>query len=161
LAEIVRRLEDPLALLDGRGRAAPARQQSLRASLDWSHDLLSESERRLLRRLAIFGGGFTLDAAEAGCGDRDLPPADLARLIGRLVAQSLVLTEEHVGETRFSLTDPMRQYGVERLEQAGELASLQARHRAWCLGPIEPARLWPLGPDPRAGERLVASVPTA
>jgi predicted ATPase/DNA-binding CsgD family transcriptional regulator len=161
LAEIARRLEDPLALLDGSGRAAPARQQSLRASLDWSHDLLSESERRLLRRLAIFGDGFTLDAAEAVCGDRDLLPADVARLLDRLVAQSLVLTEEHAGATRFRLTDPMRQYGIERLEQAGELASLQERHRAWCLDPIEPARLWPLGPDPQTGEGLVASVLTA
>ncbi len=134
LPEIVRRLDDPLTLLDGSGRAAPARHQSLRASLDWSHDLLSEPEQRLLRRLAVFGNGFTLETAAALCGDRQLPSVDVAPWLERLVAQSPVLTEEHAGVTRFRLTPMVRLYGLARLEQADELTPLQERYRALVCG---------------------------
>jgi predicted ATPase/DNA-binding CsgD family transcriptional regulator len=158
LSEIARRLDDPLALLDGSGRAAPPRHQSLRASLDWSHDLLSEPEQRLLRRLAVFGDGFSLDTATAVCSDRHLPAADVARWLDRLVAQSLVLIEEHAGATRFRLTQTVRLYGLGRLEQTDELAPLQERYRAWCVAALEPARLWPLGTNAEAGDELIASV---
>ncbi|MBV9355331.1 MAG: hypothetical protein JO023_07365 [Chloroflexi bacterium] len=143
LGEIARRLDDPLALLDGSGRAAPARQRSLRASLDWSHDLLSEPEQRLLRRLAIFGDPFTLENAAAVCSDRQLPSADVARWLERLVVQSLLLTEEHAGATRFRLTSLVRQYGLARLEQAGELAPLQERYRAWRVAALAASVLAP------------------
>jgi predicted ATPase/DNA-binding CsgD family transcriptional regulator len=158
LTEIARRLDDPLTLLDGSGRAAPARHQSLRASLDWSHDLLPEPEQRLLRRLAIFGDAFTLDTAVALCSDRHLPSAGVGRWLERLVAQSLVLTEEHAAATRFRLTPTVRQYGLARLEQAGELAPLQERYRAWCVAALEPAQRWPVVPNAEAGDGLVASV---
>jgi predicted ATPase/DNA-binding CsgD family transcriptional regulator len=133
LAEIARRLDDPLGLLTGGGRAAPVRQQTLRASLDWSHALLRDPEQRLLRRLAIFGDGFTLEAAEAVCTADDLPVAEVAVLLDRLVAQSLVHATEHDATTRFHLFEAVRQYGLERLGQAGEAACVRERHRDWRL----------------------------
>ena len=127
-AELAERLDRRFQVLAGGRRGAVERHQTLRAAIDWSYDLLSESEQRLLARLAVFAGGCTLDAAEAVCGgdgiDRDLVFESLARL----VAGSLVVAEDHGSQTRYRLLETIRQYGEERLGDAGEADTLRSRH---------------------------------
>jgi predicted ATPase len=131
LPEIVDRLEDALGLLRLGSRAAPARQHSLRASIDWSHRLLQTTEQLLLRRLAIFDADFTLSAAEAVCAFDGLPADEIAYLLHRLVTRSLVHASRNDSTTRFCLWLPVRQYCLERLEQAGEAARVRARWGEW------------------------------
>jgi predicted ATPase/DNA-binding CsgD family transcriptional regulator len=132
-SQLASRLDHALPLLIGGQRAAPPRQQTLRATLDWSHNLLSTEEQAVFRRVAVFGGGWTLEAAEAICSDN--PSADVettvADLLGRLVDKSLVVREEVAGAARFRLLEPIRQYAVERLSKHGELESLRLRHLEW------------------------------
>ena len=111
--EIARRLDDRFRLLTGGGRTAPPRQQTLRATLDWSHDLLTEPERALLRRLAVFVGGWTLEAAEAvGAGD-GLAADAVLDLLTRLVDKSLAQVDEGAaGEGRYRLLETVRQYAA-------------------------------------------------
>ncbi len=135
--EISTRLEDSLSLLTTGCRTASPRQRTLRATLEWSHDLLDESERALFRRLSVFTGGFSLEAAEAaggGAGDTILD------LLGRLVDKSLVSTgPEEV--PRYGMLEPVRQYGRERLEESGEEETVFGRHAGFFLalaGEAEP-----------------------
>jgi predicted ATPase len=113
--QIAARLDDWLRLLTGGSRTALPRQQTLRATLDWSYELLSEGERALLRRVSVFAGGFTLAAAEAVCAGEEVPGDDLLNLLIQLVDKSLVLAEEREGDTRYRLLETIRQYGQERL----------------------------------------------
>jgi non-specific serine/threonine protein kinase len=134
-------------LLTGGTRTALPRQQTLRASLDWSHDLLADPERTLLRRLAVFAGGFALDAAEAvGAGD-GLDGGAVLDLLGQLVDKSLVLTEGAGGEARYRLLETVREYAAEHLAAAVETETARGRHRDWCLALAEEAApaLW--GPE--------------
>ena len=133
------RLDDRFHLLTGRGRTALKRQRTLRATIDWSHDLLSPTERRLFRRLAVFVGGWTLDAAEAVCEDDSLPRLDILDLLVRLVEQSLVCVETQLGRTRYRFLETVRAYAAERLEAAGEAEAMKVRHRSWCLEFVERA----------------------
>jgi predicted ATPase/DNA-binding SARP family transcriptional activator len=121
---IAARLDDRFRLLTGGDRTALPRQQTLRATLDWSHDLLSEEERELFRRLAVFAGGFDLEAVEAIRGDD---------LLGRLVDRSLVLVEEEEGGRRYRLLESVRQYAGEHLARSGEEEEIRARHGDWYL----------------------------
>ena len=127
-AELAQRLDRRFQILAGGRRGAVERHQTLRAAIDWSYELLNDPERRLLARLAVFAGGCTLDAAEFVCGadgiDRDLVFESLASL----VARSLVVAEEHGPQTRYRLLETIRQYGEERLGEAGEADTLRARH---------------------------------
>ncbi len=118
--QIAVRLDDRFRLLTGSGRGALPHHQTLRAALDWSYNLLTEPERTLLRRLAVFAGGFSLDAAEAVCVGSDLDVAQVLDLLTRLVDKSLVLFEEHNGEGRYLLLETVRQYALDRLLEAGE-----------------------------------------
>jgi predicted ATPase len=127
MAEIADRLDDVLGLLRLGSRAAPLRQRSVRASIDWSHQLLEPGEQVLLRRLASFDADFTLREAEAACAFDGLLPDEITFLLDRLVAQSLVHAARNGSTTRFCLWLPVRQYGREQLEQAGEVAAVQAR----------------------------------
>jgi len=141
--EIAGRLDDRFGLLTGGSRTARPRQQTLRAALDWSHDLLSEPERVLLRRLAPFAGGWTLEAAEAVCGagepSEDEPgrAQDVFGPLAQLVDKSLVVAEEQAGVTRYRLLETMRQYAAEKLEAAGEAAAARGRHLDWYLRQAE------------------------
>lgn len=126
--QILARLQDRFALLTGGPRTADARHRTLRAVLDWSHDLLPEPERRLLRRLAVFHGGWTLPAAEQVCAFAGLDVGEIADLLFRLVDRSLVVPEPSTG--RFRLLVTIREYARDRLREAGELDTCQDRHLA-------------------------------
>ncbi|HEY2595038.1 MAG TPA: NB-ARC domain-containing protein, partial [Chloroflexota bacterium] len=115
LAEIADRLSDPLSLLTVGPRTAPRRQQTLRATIDWSYELLTDAEQRLLRRLAIFTGGCTFDGVQAVCSGADSDPNDLTMLLDRLVGHSLVVADTRGEHTRFSLLETVRQYCLERV----------------------------------------------
>lgn len=126
------RLSDRFGLLVRGPRTASARQRTLRASVDWSHDLLTDGERRLLRRLAVFAGGFTLDASEQVCGGT-------VDGLEALVDQSLVVAEPRGSSTRYRLLETVREYGLERLREAGEAGALRDRHRDHFLALAEQA----------------------
>jgi predicted ATPase/DNA-binding SARP family transcriptional activator len=126
VAQIAERLRDSIGVLVAGRRTALTRQQTLAATLDWSHQLLDEHERALFCRLGVFAGSFDLAAVEGVCsGDLDT--------LGRLVDKSLVTVEEHDGTVRYRLLDTVRHYARERLEQAGQRRRLEARHRAHYL----------------------------
>jgi predicted ATPase/DNA-binding CsgD family transcriptional regulator len=154
--QIAARLDDRFALLTDGGRTALARQRTLEAAMDWSHELLSRGERTLLRRLSVFAGGFTLEAAEAVCSgppsDEELEQAEVLDLLSRLVDRSLVLVAERDGKARYRLLETIRQYGREKLERSGEAAEIRRRHAGFLLTLAEEA-----GPElkgPRQGEWL-------
>jgi len=138
LPELAARLEDRFRLLAGGGRTVDPRQQTLRATIDWSWALLAEPDRRLWRRLSVFSGGWTLAAAEVVCGGDGLGPGEVLEGMFRLVDRSLVVAAG--GEpARFGLLESLRAYGAERLVEAGEAQAVAARHRAWCLRLAEEA----------------------
>jgi predicted ATPase len=127
--QIAGRLGESLELLGAGRRTALTRQQTLRATIDWSHDLLTGDERVLFRRLAVFAGGFTLEAAERVCAGGAVARRRVVDLLARLVEKSLVVAE---GE-RLRLLDTVRQYAAERLEAAAERDTVGLRHLEWCL----------------------------
>lgn len=141
------RLEDRFRLLTGGSRTALPRQRTLRATVDWSHDLLTEPEQLLLRRLAVFTGGFSLDAAEQVCSDRQVAPADVLDLPTRLVDRSLTLFETGPASGRYRLLETIREYALEKLRAAGEEPELRRRHLTYCIGFAEPAEPALRGPD--------------
>jgi predicted ATPase/DNA-binding CsgD family transcriptional regulator len=125
--QIVDRLGDRFRLLSQGSRTAPRRQQTLSATLDWSHELLAADERVLFRRLAVFAGGWDLEACEAVCAGDGLPAARVMDVLGDLVAKSLVQVEATGRTPRYRLLETIRQYGLERLEAAGEEAEVRRR----------------------------------
>jgi len=132
-AELAIRLEDRFRLLAGGARTLDPRQQTLRATIDWSWALLAEGDRRLWRRLSVFSGGWAIPAAEAVCAGDGLEAAEVLEGLVRLVDRSLVVAVG--GEpARFWLLESLRAYGAERLADAGEAEAVAARHTAWCLG---------------------------
>ena len=135
--QLNRRLDDRFKLLTGGLRTALPRQQTLRALIDWSYDLLSATEKTLLRRLAVFAGGWTLDAAEAVCAGEGLEDWEILDTLGSLVDKSLVVSEHEGGQARFRLLETIRQYARERLGEAGEEAQVGACHRTFYVGLVE------------------------
>ena len=129
LDEVTRRLDDRLGLLAGAARGTLPRQQTLRATIVWSYDLLTEPERTLFRRLSVFAGGWTLDAAEAVCGGTH--QRETTDLLEQLVAKSLVLFDPAAGRYRFLET--VREYALERLVELGEADRIRHRHRDYFL----------------------------
>jgi predicted ATPase/DNA-binding SARP family transcriptional activator len=130
-AQIVERLDGSLDLLSTGSRTAMTRQQTLRATLAWSFDLLDGDEQVFLRRLAVFAGSFGLEAAEDVCAEAPLKRSDAAAHVGRLVDKSLLHVEEGSGDHRYRLLETVRQYAAEQLEQAGEREDFEYRHRDW------------------------------
>jgi predicted ATPase/DNA-binding CsgD family transcriptional regulator len=187
-AQIAAGLDDRFALLVRGSRSAARRQQTLAASMDWSHDLLDEADRVVFRRLGAFKGGFTLDAARAVCADGPggaVAESDVLAALGRLVDKSLVVVEEWESEARYRLLETIRQYAVDKLVTAGERDAASDRHLYHFLalgevtepeleGPGQDATLdrveaehdnfraaldWGLAlPDPDRGRRLAASL---
>jgi predicted ATPase len=154
VAEIAQGLRDPLALLTIGPRSAPVRQQTLRATLDWSYALLTSEEQILLRRLAVFVGGCTLEAAQAVCTDAELAAPQIPDLMDHLVSKSLLVAQHDQETTRFTMSETLRGYLSARLGAAGEVDALRARHRDWCLALT--SRVPPELLDPDQATRLRA-----
>ncbi|HEX8082143.1 MAG TPA: BTAD domain-containing putative transcriptional regulator [Jatrophihabitans sp.] len=126
--EIAGRLDQRFALLTTGARTAEARQQTLRATVDWSYDLLSEREQRAFNRLAVFQGGWSLTAAEAVLSDASLDAGEVLDTIGRLVERSMVGVERGAAATRYRMLDTLRQYAAEQLLATGEHDVMAQRH---------------------------------
>jgi len=129
LTEIRDGLHDRFRLLTGGARTAVRRQQTLRASVDWSHALLTDPERILFGRLSVFVGGFDLEAAEAVAGGGDVKRFQVLDLLTLLVDKSLVVAESTSGATRYRLLETVRQYALEKLGESGQADAARARHR--------------------------------
>jgi predicted ATPase/DNA-binding CsgD family transcriptional regulator len=138
-AQILARLDDPFRLLTGGSRAASARHQTLRATLDWSHALCSPEEQTLWARIAVFAGGFDLDAAEQVCPGDGISSQDVFALIAGLVDKSVLSRVRDGPEARYSILEPIRQYGRERLAASGQELAIRARHRDHYLQLVEQA----------------------
>jgi diguanylate cyclase (GGDEF)-like protein len=143
------RLDDRFRTLTGGSRTALPRQQTLRALIDWSYNLLDERERSLFLRLSVFAGSWTTEAAEAVCSGGVIAPGDVDELLGALVEKSLVLHETQAGDTRYRFMESMREYARERL--GVEAVVWRSRHAAYVLeladraeraSRAQPTRLW-------------------
>jgi len=154
--QIDTRLEDALRLLTGGSRTILPRHQTLRATMDWSHNQLLPPQRLLLRRLSVFAGGLTLDAAEAICAGDGVESSDVLELLMQLVERSLVMADTQGPAARYRLLETLRQYAREKLREAGEEESARTKHRGWFLTlalHVEPALM---GSDERWFDRLEA-----
>ncbi len=131
--QIASRLDDRFRLLASGDRTAPARQQTLRAAVDWSYELLSEPEQILLRRLSVFAG-WNLDMAEQVCADGQIPASTVLDLMAALIDKSLVTFDHELrGESRYRLLDTIKEYAASRLAASGEEDELRLRHRDYLL----------------------------
>lgn len=128
--QILQRLDDRYTLLTSGSRGAPTRQQTLRWSIDWSYDLCTPLEQKLWGRLSVFAGSFELDAAEEICGG-DLTPEELLDTLGSLVDKSILIREESDTVVHFRLLETLRDYGREKISNAGGYEMLRRRHRDW------------------------------
>lgn len=149
--QISNRLEDRFRLLTGGGRTVLERHQTLRATIDWSYNLLSANEQALFKRLSVFAGGWTLEAAESVCADEDttakiaLKAEDILELLGQLVNKSLVITDERRGEFRYRLLDTIRQYAHEELLKSGDASQVQKHYLDFFVKLAEEAELQLMG----------------
>lgn len=134
LTEILDGLHDRFRLLAGGSRTAVRRQQTLRASVDWSHALLTGTEHVLFRRLAVFLGGFDLDAAQAVAGTDGVERHQVLDQLSLLVDKSLVVAENSGDRTRYRLLETVRQYALEKLAESGEADAVRTRHRDYYAG---------------------------
>ncbi|MFI5078456.1 MAG: ATP-binding protein, partial [Vicinamibacteria bacterium] len=133
-AQMLGRLEHRLALLTGGGPDLPVRQQTLRQAIDWSHELLTDAEKRLFRRLAVFAGSCTLEAAEAVCNPRQDPGLSVLDGMSSLVDKSLLQEVDAApDEPRFTMLETVREYALEQLDASGEHPVTRRAHAAYCL----------------------------
>jgi len=159
LAAAKARVLEPAALLARLDRALstawardlPERQRTMRSTLDWSHELLSEPERVIFRRLSVFSGGFTLESAEEACAFGEVGPEEVLEFLARLTEQSLVTVSSDAEGTRYGMLEPVRQYALERLEESGEGAAARERHAEHFVALVEKARPVFLGPNTPCG----------
>ena len=152
---IAARLDDRFRLLAAGSRTTVARQQTLRATVDWSYNLLSGTEQSLLCCLAVFAGGWTFEAAEAIAAGESVPAADVLDLLGTLIAKSLVQTNEQGGETRYGLLETVREFARDHLRAQGAEDVVRARHARWYADLARAAAPHLRGPDQQAWlERL-------
>jgi predicted ATPase/DNA-binding CsgD family transcriptional regulator len=150
LEQISQRLASSLDLLTRGGRTAEPRQRTLKGTLDWSHELLSEPEKVLFRRLSVFAGGWTLATAERVASGDGVEEDEILDLLSGLVEKSLVLAEEHEGsELRYRMLEPVKQYAREKLGDAGEAETVRRRHADYFLALAERARPELRGPEDR------------
>jgi predicted ATPase/DNA-binding SARP family transcriptional activator/DNA-binding CsgD family transcriptional regulator len=137
--QLAMRLEASLKLLTG-GPTADPRHRTLRATLEWSHELLGEAERVLFRRLSVFAGGWTLEAAEEVCSGEGIEQGEVLETLSEVVDKSLVVAEAgEEGGPRFRLLEPIRQYGQEHLKESGEAKRFRERHAQYYLALAEEA----------------------
>ncbi|HEX4086437.1 MAG TPA: adenylate/guanylate cyclase domain-containing protein [Chthoniobacteraceae bacterium] len=148
LDQIASRLDDQFRLLAGGSRTALPRQQTLRALIDWSYDLLSDQERALLRRLSVFAGGRTLPAVEAVCSDDKVPDWEIIDIVTALVDKSLVSVEKGPGkDPRYTMLESVWNYAREKLAEAGEMDELRNRHLQYYLTIAREAEPKLIGPQ--------------
>ena len=152
--QLASRLDQRFRLLSGGGRRTLERHRTLQATVDWSYDLLTEDERAVLRRISVFSGGFGLEATETVCSDHD--PVEVCDLIDRLVQKSLVIAEERLWGMRYRLLETVRQFGLDRLVEAGEAIDARDAHLAAVarLAADAEAVLWDGGDESRWLEQL-------
>ncbi len=131
--QIAKRLDDCFSLLTGGMRGTLPRQQTLRATMNWSYDLLSREEKALFGRLAVFAGSFTLEAVEAICAGEIIGQENLLDLLAHLVNKSLLVVEQRENRAWYRLLETMRQDAQEKLQQSGETETIRERHRDWYL----------------------------
>ncbi|MFN8592073.1 MAG: tetratricopeptide repeat protein [Thermomicrobiales bacterium] len=149
--QILRRLSDALGLLEQRTGSRPDRQQTLRAAIAWSHDLLTFEQQAAFRRLGIFSGGFTFEAAEAVLNDAPAPWVDPFDALAILAEQSLLRLEEQAdGETRYAMLETVRAFALEQLAASGEQPALGRLLVAWALALAEEAERHDLTPEAAA-----------
>ena len=148
--QIAERLDGALRLLTGGNRMLP-RQETLRAALGWSHALLTESEQLLFRRLAVFAGAFTVEAAERVCSGQGMRPGDILPVLASLVGKSLAEPRQGGQQTRYVLLEPVRQYAREQLAAVGEMATLEREHAEYYMRLAEG-----LEPSLMSGERAAS-----
>ncbi len=140
MAQLAARLDDCFRLLSAGGWTAVPRQQSLRATIDWSYALLAEPERALFRRLSVFAGGWTLEAAEVVCAGDCLAGDEVLEALAHLVDKSLVVVErQDGGPVRYRLLEAVRQYSHEKLRESGEAESIERQHAHFFLALAEAA----------------------
>ncbi len=152
--EVSQRLANRFTLLTSGARTAEERQQTLRATVDWSYQLLSETEQRVFDRLSVFQGGWTLMSAEDVVGDEDTPPGEVLDTVGRLVEQSMVVVEP--GPTsRYRMLETLRQYAAERLQASGRAVEVARRHAAYFRSIVEHAEVALRGHEQRQTLRLL------
>jgi hypothetical protein len=144
-ADLLARLDQVLGV-EG-ARDLPTRQRTMRATLDWSHSLLRDEERLLFRSLAVFSGGFTLEAAEAVCPEPHQAAGEVVGSVSRLVEHSLVRMQSGCEPMRYGMLEPVRQYAGEHLAASGEGAAIRARHAEYYLALAECAEIGLVGPD--------------
>jgi predicted ATPase/transcriptional regulator with XRE-family HTH domain len=138
IEQLAGRLDDAFRVLISGSRTAVPRQQTLRATIDWSYDLLAEGERLLLQRLSVFAGGCSLEAAEAVCAAEGLQAGQVLEVVAMLIAKSMLIADRLPGEpTRYHLLETVRQYAGEKLEAAGESSRLRTRHRDYFIRFVE------------------------
>jgi len=147
IADINLRLRDRYKLLTGGARALQQRQQTLRALVDWSYDMLGAHEQTLLQRLALFVDGFALDAAESVCDGEPIQRIDILDLLTSLVEKSLVMLEERDGASRYRMLETIREYAAEKLEQAGATSAVAVRHCDFYFALAKQVRDGITGPD--------------
>jgi predicted ATPase/class 3 adenylate cyclase len=126
--EIAARLDDQFRLLSSGRRAAVERHQTLRRAIDWSYELLTDHEQRVLQRLSVFAGGFAIDAAEAVASGDTIDAIDVLDHVAALVRRSLVNADPEAGQTRYRLLETIRQYAQDRLEESGDDDTANRRH---------------------------------
>ena len=145
--QVAQRLDVSLDVLKGNARSAAPRQQTLRATLDWSYDLLAEDERAFFRRLSVFVGGWTLEAADEVCSGDGIEREDVLDLLGGLVDKSLVVAGAGRGGTmRYGMLEPIRQYARQKLEEGGHASGLRDSHAAFYVVLAEKAEPELAGP---------------
>ena len=143
--QIAERLDDRFRLLTGGSRTALPRHQTLEATVDWSYDLMSDTEKSVFHGLAAFRGGFTLEAAEAVCGGGDVETHDVLDHIGQLVDKSMVVRDEVTG--RFGMLETLRQYALRRLTESAEVDPVRVRHAEYFCGFVGATAPMLNGPD--------------
>jgi len=144
---IADRLDDRFRLLVGGSRTALSRQQTLKATLDWSYNLLTEPQRRVLRALSVFVGGASLQAVEVVCSGAGIGARDVLHLLGELVDQSLVTLDDADAKPRYRLLETVREYGHEQLIERGEREGAEAAHGRWALVLADQAEAALPGPE--------------
>ncbi len=135
--ELSQRLDRRFALLTDGSRTALPRHRTLRSTIDWSYDLLTDVEQAMLHRLAVFAGGWTLAAAEHACTGDGIEKSDTIGLLTSLADKNLVITEEHEGATRYRMLETIRQYALDRLRETDEEVTWRSRHFACYLALAE------------------------